>query len=367
MFKCLGSLRLDVGESRVHGSKGRSAFTLVELLVVIAIIAILVMLLLPAVNSAREAARRTQCVNNVKQLCVAILNYEGTRQQLPIGAFLYEGSMWSGYILPFMEDEALKNLMTIGENERGNFQWAHEGPYRPEKLLDPHYRNIVACETFISSFQCPSAASPAHQYDVSADGWHVMRRVPSSYLGCASGIAMSQNRPRRGLEDMDGLIFGQDKDKRPTPVRLRMVKDGTSKTMVVGEALHDFQTQDLRGRTAESVNGNRKDHWYIGSDDIDTTASDVSECLGSTAVPPNYHLQKKCGETGTSEAECQAVQLSFSSNHRGVVIAGLLDGSVQRIEQDINEKVWSDLGTRSEPAAEEVRVRLGISNGRTGG
>lgn len=337
----------------------RSAFTLVELLVVIAIIAILVMLLLPAVNSAREAARRTQCVNNVKQICVAILNYEGARQQLPIGAFLYEGSMWTGYILPYMEDEALKNLMTIGENERGNFQWAHSGPYTQEKLRDPQYRNIVACETFISSFQCPSAAAPEHQYDVSADGWHVMRRVPCSYLGCASGVATNQNQPkRRGLEEMDGVMFGQDKEKKPNPVRLRMVKDGTSKTILVGEALHDFQEQDLNGRKAESLNGNRKDHWYIGSDDIDTTASDVSECLGSTAVPPNYHLQKKCGQAGTTEAECQMAQLSFSSNHRGVVIIGMLDGSVSRAETDINEQIWSDMGTRSTRAADEVRARI---------
>jgi hypothetical protein len=328
------------------------------LLVVIAIIAILVMLLLPAVNAAREAARRTQCINHINQICLATITYEGTRSQLPVGTVLYEGSMWSGYILPFMEDEALKNLMTIGENERGNFQWAHPGPYRPETLNGKEFRNIVACETYISIYQCPSAALPEHQYDVSADNWHVMRRVPASYLGCATGVGLSQNMKPRGFEEMDGLLFGHDKNKPLTPITLRKVKDGTSKTILVAEALHDRDAQDAKGRTKETQNGNRKDHWYIGSDDIDTSASDVSECLGSTAVPPNYQLQKKCGEPGTTEAECQMTQLAFSSNHRGVVNCGMLDGSVQRVEDDIDMAVWSEMGTRSPAAADAVRARM---------
>ncbi len=184
----------------------RRAFTLVELLVVIAIIAILVMMLLPAVNAAREAARRTQCVNNLKQVGVAILNYEGARGEFPIGAILYEGSMWSAYILPYMEDENLKKLLTIGEDPSGNFQWAHPGPYR-YPITDPVYKNLTACETLIPTYRCPSAGLPEFQYDVSADSWHVMKRIPGSYVGCASGIAFDQNNPM-GLPEMDGVLFG---------------------------------------------------------------------------------------------------------------------------------------------------------------
>jgi prepilin-type N-terminal cleavage/methylation domain-containing protein len=331
-----------------------NGFTLIELLVVIAIISILVLLLLPAVNSAREAARRTQCVNNIKNIGLAVLNYESAMQQLPIGAVSREGSMWSGYILPYMEDEQLKKMMTIGEDSAGNFQWASPGPYR-HPITDKVFRNLIAVETVIPIYRCPSAVMPDHQYDVSSDNWHVMERVPGSYLACASGIVVDQNRPRT-MRDLDGVMFGQDKDDDRKPVTLRKVRDGTSKTMMVGEALHDSITLHNRGRTRENARGDRKDHWYIGSDDIDIE-NDASEGLGSTGVRPNLHLSKGCGD-GFSNADCQEVQISFSSNHRGVVNVVMVDGSVHSVPDDIDAKVWSDMGTRSPSAAGQTYERV---------
>ena len=84
----------------------KRGFTLVELLVVIAIIGILVALLLPAVQAAREAARRSSCQNNLKQIGLALQNYHSASGSLPIGAGLEEGSLWSAFILPYMEEEA---------------------------------------------------------------------------------------------------------------------------------------------------------------------------------------------------------------------------------------------------------------------
>ena len=275
-------------------SKRRKGFTLVELLVVIAIIAMLVTLLLPAVQAAREAARRSQCQNNLKQLGLAILNYESANETLPRGANLAEGSMWSAFILSFMEDESLWDLLTIGEGARiggggnpsntsGNFQWAHPGPYADGSLMGRvEFRNVVACETLIPTFRCPSAALPDFQHDVSSDNWHVMKRVPGSYLGTASGLVVDQNQPR-GLLKTDGVFYGINKDDPARGVALRRIADGTSKTMLVGEALHNVVMQVEVGTKQESATGDHKDHWYIGSDDIDIN-NDASEALGSTGV-----------------------------------------------------------------------------------
>ena len=93
--------------------RSKSAFTLVELLVVIAIIGILVALLLPAIQAAREAARRGQCTNNLKQLGIAIQNYHDTYQQLPIGSHSCCWGTWAMSILPFIEERQL------GESIRG--------------------------------------------------------------------------------------------------------------------------------------------------------------------------------------------------------------------------------------------------------
>src|SRR5689334_14814501 len=82
-------------------SARRGAFTLVELLVVIAIIGVLVALLLPAVQAAREAARRSQCVNNLKQIGLAAQNYHAAKNKFPWGVVMQEGSMWSLYLAPY--------------------------------------------------------------------------------------------------------------------------------------------------------------------------------------------------------------------------------------------------------------------------
>jgi prepilin-type N-terminal cleavage/methylation domain-containing protein/prepilin-type processing-associated H-X9-DG protein len=341
-------------------------FTLVELLVVIAIIGILVALLLPAVQAAREAARRSQCINNLKQLGIAMHNYEGANRSLPLGASLGDGALWTAFLLPYIEGGALKDLMTIGENNLLNSQWAFPGPYS-YPITDRQYMNVIACETVIPTLRCPSAGLPEHQYDVSNDGWHVMRRVPASYLGCASGLSEDQNKylgqPRWGLENLDGVLYGiEHTNRRRTEtdtivkaVRFREISDGLSNTMLIGEAAHDVDAQIEIGRKPESQIGDHKDHWYIGSDDVDTSPyMDPSEGLGSTGVRPNLHREgalhkgkiAKCGRSGSLEG-CMALQLSFSSHHAGVVNVVMCDGSVRSVEDTIADQPWSDMGTRA--------------------
>ena len=279
--------------------------------------------------------------------------------------------MWTSYILSFMEDESLWDLMTIGEGARvgggssnvnggGNYQWAHPGPYEPATIGDNvTFRNIVACETLIPIFRCSSAALPEFQHDVSSDDWHVMRRVPGSYLGCATGLLADQNLPSttRGMNKTDGVLFGIDKEDRSPGLALRKISDGTSKTLLVGEALHDTVAQTEVGGRKEIASGDHKDHWYLGGDDPDIY-NDVSEGLGSTAVGIN--LQRKFPGGCDREARyagCQALQLSFSSAHPGIAQIVLCDGSVQAIEDGIDPVVWSNMGTRASQTVEWLSTR----------
>jgi prepilin-type N-terminal cleavage/methylation domain-containing protein/prepilin-type processing-associated H-X9-DG protein len=330
------------------------AFTLVELLVVIAIIGILVALLLPAIQAAREAARRNQCSNNLKQIGLAVQNYETANKSMPYGCNMNEGALWSGKLLPYLEETAAADILEMKDDVSGNYQWAWSSPYGNVSQLGEYGKQIKACEMVIETYRCPSAALPPHQTDKSSDGWYVMQRVPGSYLGCASGL-VKQQFPSTVLRNADGVFYGVENDpsKGDTPVAFRKVTDGLSKTILVGEAVHDAEEQELIGSgiKRQVVPGNHKDHWYIGSDDVDTSpVRDVSEALGSTGVGINLH--KNHGQavqwcTNPVSAECQALQLSFGSEHPGSVQVVFCDGHVEVIQEGIDLNTWSDLGTRS--------------------
>jgi prepilin-type N-terminal cleavage/methylation domain-containing protein len=194
--------------SMTHSRPGRfnpaglSGFTLIELLVVIAIIAALISFLLPAVQSAREAARRAQCTNNLRQYGLAIHNFNISNNHLPIGAlkdvpcpknnYAINGSQglgatWGYFILPYMEQQQVFDA--ISPYCEGD-QWAWPGAGRPDATItssDPTDRNIAAQEVVMSVHRCPSANIPDHIYDVSTDNWTVTKRVPGTYLGNCSG------------------------------------------------------------------------------------------------------------------------------------------------------------------------------------
>jgi prepilin-type N-terminal cleavage/methylation domain-containing protein/prepilin-type processing-associated H-X9-DG protein len=353
---------------------GRAAnargFTLVELLVVIAIIGILVALLLPAVQAAREAARRSQCSNNLKQIGLACLNYESSQGTLPPGAYLGEGSAWSAFILPYLEQGNMFSHLKIGDDPGANYQWGYNGgEYADAAALGDKFRNIQLVETVMPVYRCPSMSLPEHMFDNSADPEYlVMRRVPGSYIGVGSGLAKVQYPTfwfrvgkQQGApplwEGADGVLVGihHQEDRNKGRIALRRITDGTSNTLMVGEAVSDHETIEAEGREAEDVRGNRKDHWYGGSDDIDTAISersfsDPSEFLGSTAVGINLQSTPAENQRLCRSAEspaCQALQLSFGSTHPGIVQMVYVDGHVEQVEESIDPKVWSDQGSRA--------------------
>ena len=364
--ECDGAVRRREARAQLRqpGTSARHGFTLVELLVVIAIIGILVALLLPAVQAAREAVRRTQCANNEKQMGLACLNFESANKALPPGAFLGEGSAWSAYILPNLEESNVFAGLTIGEDKKGNYQWASPSQYSDVADLGPQFYNIRLVETVVSAYRCPSVGLLQHQLDRSSDGWYVMQRVPASYLGVVSGLQTRQHPVWRmriqkhppqnpSYEGADGVLVGihHTEDVAYGRIQLRKILDGTSKTAMLGEAVHDTETEELMGSQIEAVEGSRKDHWFGGSDDIDTTPfRDLSEFLGSTGVGINLQgtpaeNQAKC--SNPNSADCQALQLSFGSAHPGIVQMIFVDGHSESISEDIDKQVWSDYGTRA--------------------
>jgi prepilin-type N-terminal cleavage/methylation domain-containing protein/prepilin-type processing-associated H-X9-DG protein len=309
----------------------RAGFTLVELLVVITIIGILIALLLPAVQAAREAARRMQCGNNLKQIALAVHGFAEQNGCFPQGEFGSEvggvhntGAMWSAFVIPFLEQQALYDALKISTDDSGD--WASlSGTYDPST---PTGKNIAACETVIAVFRCPTASVPLQAKDISVDGYMVAKRIPGMYLGCASGIVTSDVDPSDFFR-LDGVFYNHSKTS------FADVRDGTSNTLLVCEALpetlEDATTKETRSGTG------LKDHWYIGGDDSDTDkggfhGQDHSEGLGSTGVAINILHN----------------ELSFGSAHSGGCQAAFCDGSIHFLTDSIDATVWSRLGNRND-------------------
>jgi prepilin-type N-terminal cleavage/methylation domain-containing protein len=335
--------------------KNRAGFTLVELLVVIAIIGILIAMLLPAVQQVREAARRTTCSNNLKQMGLAMHNFASAyNEQLPMLGEAGRGAFWSAFILPYLEQNNMYEALTFKQSDSQN--WAVSGAALPNANLqsaNETERQIAACEVPLDVFRCPSTVHEGGFLDCSIDNWFVGKRMTGNYLGVISGVA-TNDWTNGTWENFDGIMITRAwvncwvTEAGPGgAVKIADIFDGTSNTLMLGEAESD---PDLRAlSTIRETNGsNRKDHWMIGSDDMDLNrGSDWSECAGSTGVAINYP-RPTTPMTSTS-VEWGAYEVSFGSNHGGGganFVRG--DGSVQFLPKSIDAITYSNLGTRND-------------------
>ena len=298
----------------------RTGFTLVELLVVIAIIGILVGLLLPAVQAAREAARRMSCSNNVKQISLALHNYESAHKKLPFG-WNTHGTLWSAMILPFIEQNNLYATLEFSESRN----WATNGT--------PNER---AGGELLPMFRCPSM--PIEEHINSNSG--IPQRVPVSYRAAGGNEVTSDDtstRPISGTKsfemlNLNGLFYAC------SATRFGDIPDGLSNTIAIGESHTDPRfVKDGQGM----------DFWVIGSPQADpcrcdggTGGTEFSEAAGSFYMMMNLRIR----DPG---AHGRLMELSFGSYHVGGAHFGLADGSVQYISENIDLGIYRGLGSRS--------------------
>lgn len=284
----------------------RRAFTLVELLVVIAIIGVLVALLLPAVQAAREAARKNSCRNNLKQIGVAMHNYESAYRRLPPG-YQYQpgpqgnaaGFSWTAMLLPFMEHAALY--------KRFDFT---------QPVFDPV--NQLAREEHIETLLCPTD-------DLSPTGFVEMG---------AERYAMACYVANFGTPDLDEdqeQAFGPDGPWGPfyrnSQTELKQITDGLSNTLMAGERQNGpFRVAGVHGPHVEY-----ETTWAGAVRDVDDNADDHGHMvLFQTGHTPNHQ---------------ESDDRDVSASHNGEAQFLLCDGSVHAIHEDIDEQAYFALGT----------------------
>ena len=305
-------------------NKHRSGFTLIELLVVIAIIAVLIALLLPAVQSAREAARRIQCVNNLKQIGLALHNYQESRTALPGADMVFNVTEISALsnILPYLEQSNVYNSI--------NFDFSYQDP-----------NNSTAMYTVINGFVCPSDfPSPIPSLG-----------AQTNYMAnMGSGIVWQASvGPNVGMPPPNGVFYGDSATK------FAHITDGLSNTTFFSERVLADGNNAIVSPIAD----------VFFSPGSPTTPDDaLQQCLAvniydlSNQFPLFMGAPWLCGQhiflhvSPPNSRSCgffislRAV-MPPSSRHPGGVNVVFGDGSVKFIKDSINLPIWRALGTRA--------------------
>jgi prepilin-type N-terminal cleavage/methylation domain-containing protein/prepilin-type processing-associated H-X9-DG protein len=328
----------------------RDAFTLVELLVVIAIIGILVALLLPAVQAAREAARRMGCSNNLHNIGLAVLNYEHTKKHLPItihqwfweerdihknmlgppggsrdatkGGPGYCGKGWIVDVLPYLEEQALYDGMKPGFV--GDFNKSFNGSGMGLRDI----RNKLIGQQ-LGILACPSDgdAKPSDRFWY----WEGIQTAATSYKGCIGDSLLSENAepgstmsPFEGLGspdshstvDCNGLFY---RNTHFRPVKLEKVIDGLSNTFMVGEG--------------------------VVSQDFHSAAYFCDGDWATCGIPLNYFILDAADEDEIRVERWYETR-GYKSLHPGGAQFVMADGSVQFMNESIDSDTYRGLATR---------------------
>ena len=341
--------------------RARLGFTLIELLVVIAIIAVLIALLLPAVQAAREAARRAQCVNNLKQIGLAVANYESSIGSLPPG----DGPWWTEWsaqamLLPYVEQNAIYNSINFASTGPPIY-----GPALPHDGL----MNSTAEYAKISPFMCPSDPNRLTSPYGSNNYMSNCGSAPNGMYGGDGTGSDGANGPASGLY----IFNGSDNGQKGSAIRMAAVTDGTSNTASFSErirAIGNYQTSAPFDGGKPSASLSMIANVAAGQET--TPQAYYAACI---AVPPTPNsggqdraidageeLSGGSWSSGLAAASrynhvmppntwsCRSgVNMSWgaSSRHPGVVNVLYLDGAVRAAKTTVNRTVWWAIGTKA--------------------
>jgi prepilin-type N-terminal cleavage/methylation domain-containing protein/prepilin-type processing-associated H-X9-DG protein len=314
-------------KSKIQNPK--CGFTLVELLVVIAIIGILIALLLPAVQAAREAARRAQCSNNLKQIGLALLNYESANKKFPPGGLYQTGSgyghSWWVRILPYIEQGAVyekfdqKSAITGWLGDGGNYA----------------NRDMLRDVTFNFMF-CPSSTLP--QLVLSNDAHHQANIMSPTYTGIAGSRNHSTGKDISiswlvGRVSFGGVLIEY------RSVAMSEITDGTSHTMMVGEQSN--WCIDSSGAKQDC----RSDCWHGFTMGPNSSPSGDPRSFNVTCV---YHQINELSYAAYGVPYNCGTNRAIQSAHSGGAQALLADGSVHFVPETIDIQVLFNLADRDD-------------------
>ncbi|QDS98188.1 DUF1559 domain-containing protein [Adhaeretor mobilis] len=320
-------------------SRPRQGFTLVELLVVIAIIGVLVGLLLPAVQAAREAARRMQCANNLKQIGLALQNHDSSHGEFPKGVQsgpalssshnpVRTGTNWKTFILPFLEQGALYDQLDL-DFERAVFtpDW---------------FGNEVLENKVVSAYNCPSSGA-----DPLLDGDFGSSKSDGAQKHDYVGIAGAYRDPAQRREVCANANYGPICNNGALLVNesraMRSITDGTSNAILVSEQSGMIAVLDNGSMVKHHVRNNYAGGW--GGAFKDSTVENLSSGQyhhGLTTV--RWALNAPTAVIGSSDAAYRNNTV-LNSNHPGIVQVAYADGSVQTLNDGMELETLLQLCT----------------------
>jgi prepilin-type N-terminal cleavage/methylation domain-containing protein/prepilin-type processing-associated H-X9-DG protein len=321
----------------------RGGFTLVELLVVIAIIGILIALLLPAVQAAREAARRSQCTNNLKQMGLALHNYADSFKKFPSGSISLPGHGPTAFVLmlPYLEQRALHAQLKFNN---GSFYFGS-----PASDVNIALHNVT-----IGGYVCPS--SPLDQFGTvdcqscNAQPTTGRKLLKGTYVLIMGGLNHSSvdNQAAKGPTSAGGAFL------RGRPIGFQDITDGTSNTMAIGEQ-SDWGKITSTGQRTDIRAADPSGLWMGASNNTNPTGNNTlstlgdARCFAMTTVALSVGYKERVtgapGVPGTTPGDCNT---PLQAAHPGGCNVLLCDGSVRFLSESLQLQTLYDLANRDD-------------------